>query len=750
MNIFAAIVLSSSLFPTYYPAENLPDTTVVLKEAEVVASLKQDADIRMEPISSSTFNMKSIATQRIESMKDLSISVPNFYIPDYGSRMTSSIYVRGLGVRIDQPVVGMIIDNIPYLNKNNFDFDFVDICRIQILRGPQSTLYGRNTIGGVIDIQTLSPFAYEGVRMGIDYGSAGTAGVKAALYHKINNDIALTAGVYYKRSDGFFKNKYDDSECDWSNVTGGRTRLIWRISDKWTLDNTFIASTANQGGYAYGYYDGKSLNPVNHNDICSYSRFNLSNGLSFRYAGDNILLSSVSSYQLTNDDMHLDQDFLPKSYFTLNQKQLEHAFTQDVVVKSKNTNNWWQWLFGIYGFYKNIDMDAPVTFKHDGIDELILANANNGIHSVFPGYDIEIKEKEFVVGTDLLLPDFGAAIYHQSKFTTGNWIFTAGLRADYEAPSMEYHNLADINYRFTMTMQNYKLLETKFDGREHMSFVELLPKLAVQYNHPAGNVFFSLAKGYKAGGFNTQLFSDILQSRMMNNMMLDLGVHLDNGGSTTYDSASATSYKPEYSWNYEIGSHLKLPGNSLTADLSMFYIDCRDQQLTVFPAGKRTGRMMTNAGHARSVGLEASLKYSHDNLLITATYGHTDARFIDFNDGNNDYSGNHIPYAPINTVYAGADYSIPVNLRWLDNISLHMDYNGIGKIYWNESNDMEQPFYGLFNSSLIINRGGYKLSFWGKNMLNCKYNTFYFMSVGNSFMQMSKPRQVGISLSIEL
>ena len=84
----------------------------------------------------------------IEAPKGISLVAPNFYMPDYGSRMTSSIYVRGLGARIDQPIVGLTIDNIPYLNKDNYDFDVVDIENIEVLRGAQSVLNGRNTMGG--------------------------------------------------------------------------------------------------------------------------------------------------------------------------------------------------------------------------------------------------------------------------------------------------------------------------------------------------------------------------------------------------------------------------------------------------------------------------------------------------------------------------------------------------------------------------------------------------------------------------
>ena len=109
-------------------------------------------------------NHAEIERDNLVNIKQVSEMAPNFYMPQYGSRMTSSVYVRGLGTRIDQPVVGLNIDNVPIINKDNFDFDLADISRIEILRGPQNILYGRNTMGGLVNIHTLSPFNFEGVR----------------------------------------------------------------------------------------------------------------------------------------------------------------------------------------------------------------------------------------------------------------------------------------------------------------------------------------------------------------------------------------------------------------------------------------------------------------------------------------------------------------------------------------------------------------------------------------------------------
>ena len=119
--------------------ETVRDTAIALSEVAVVAHIKQKNDLRLEPLSSSVLKMGSIEREQVVSLNDFSYYTPNLYIPEYGSKMTSSIYVRGLGRRMDNPAVGLYVDNIPYLNKNGFDTDLWDIMRMEVLRGPQST-----------------------------------------------------------------------------------------------------------------------------------------------------------------------------------------------------------------------------------------------------------------------------------------------------------------------------------------------------------------------------------------------------------------------------------------------------------------------------------------------------------------------------------------------------------------------------------------------------------------------------------
>ena len=136
-------------------AEDAPIDTVTLADVSVTA-IKQGAATDLTT-ASTVLDKREVERNGIVTVRGVSDLVPNFFLPDYGSRMTSTIYVRGLGARIDQPSMGLNIDNVPVMCKENYDFDIADIARVEMLRGPQSTLYGRNTMGGLMNVYTLSP-----------------------------------------------------------------------------------------------------------------------------------------------------------------------------------------------------------------------------------------------------------------------------------------------------------------------------------------------------------------------------------------------------------------------------------------------------------------------------------------------------------------------------------------------------------------------------------------------------------------
>lgn len=261
-----------------------------------------------------------------------------------------------------------------------------------------------------------------------------------------------------------------------------------------------------------------------------------------------------------------------------------------------------------------------------------------------------------------------------------------------------------------------------------------------------------------------QMFSDLIQNDLKIAMiqaikaseefekygaMVDMAI----GKMEPSDVKATTTYKPEYSWNYEVGSHLTLWESRLWADLSAFYMDTRDQQVAQF-AESGLGRITKNAGKSRSYGAEASLRASlTDALSLTACYGYTYATFRDYvtidaeTKEQVDYKGNYVPFVPKHTVNVGAQYVFQIAPRhWLDRVQVNASYSGAGRIYWTEKNNASQSFYGTLNGRVSLEKGNGAIAFWVRNATDKKYQSFYFESMGNKFMQKGRPMQLGVDI----
>ena len=195
------IMIALTLLPTGTAwAEDFPKDSlkvVDIEEVVVIATPIENRKLRELPVATTLLSQKDMQANQVHSVKNLTGIVPNLFIPVYGSKLTTSIYIRGIGSRINTPAVGLYVDNIPYIDKSAFDFNFYDIERIDILRGPQGTLYGRNTMGGLIKVHTRSPFSYQGTDVKLSYGSKSNyRSASLTHYHRWNERFAFSAGGY--------------------------------------------------------------------------------------------------------------------------------------------------------------------------------------------------------------------------------------------------------------------------------------------------------------------------------------------------------------------------------------------------------------------------------------------------------------------------------------------------------------------------------------------------------------------------
>ena len=733
-----------------------------LSEAVLVSGYKQVLPLERIASPVTEVSLAQMESRGIDDIGKLSSVVPNLLIPDYGSSMTSSIYLRGFGSRIDNPVIGMYVDDIPVMNKNAYDTEMFDIADAALLRGPQATLYGRNSMCGVLTLNTLSPEDFHGTRLSLEYGNANSVLARLAVYGK-----AVGVSLAYRHTDGFYLNTYDNDYVDKSDALNFRLRAWKQLRRDLVFENILSVSLTSQGGYPYREYDPQTevLAAVAYNDPCHYRRLMATEGLKFKYMRKNWTLSSVTSLQFLADDMEMDQDFTTRSMFTLRQTQMEGALTQELILKPEASwrRPWWNWQTGFFGFAKYNDMSAPVRFKQDGIQDLILANANSGIQSVFgPGSGLSLQENEFDITSDFGITVAGAALYHESYFTVGRWTLTAGLRLDYEWTGMDYDSGALVNCRLKLPFMDTGFIpcESLYQGRKELDYLEIMPKISALYDFGLVKLFATFSEGYKSGGFNTQIFSDILQNMLMSDMMeammsgMQGGVQggMPGGSSGSNVSADDTAYKPEKSLNAEIGARFALGKgpHRFSGTASIYSIMCIDQQITVFPSGNSTGRMMANAGNSRSIGAEAEFWYGFRNFSLSAAYGFCDARFTDYNDGLSDYTGNRIPYSPEHTLNIRVQYRWDISNDYFRSITAGAEVSALGKIWWDEANTLSQPFYAVLGADVRGHFKWFDVFLRGENLTDADYGVFYFKSVGKSFFQISKPLRLTIGVTVNI
>lgn len=764
---------------------NLTDTSRVydLDEVVIVSQPKEVMRLRRQPLSSSVFTGHDMATLGVRDLTDLAGYVPSFSVPAYGSRLTSSMYIRGIGSRINNPAVGIYTDGIPLVSKNSFNFHTYQLARVDVLRGPQGTLYGMNTEGGLVRMYSKNPMDYQGTDLHFSLGTHLYRNIEAAHYQKLSDNIAFSIAGFYNGQNGFFKNITTGERADLCNEAGGKARFVLNMSRRLTADFTADYQYMRQNAFPYGLLnltDNSVAAPAG-NRMNEYTRNMLNMGLSLRYAADAFTLNSTTSYQYLSDRMMMDQDYLPQDYMHLNQRQLMNAVTEELTLKS-NTKGAWQWTAGLYGSYQWLKTEAPVSFDGDFTDRIsqgVQASMYNAILATMMGRGMTEEAAKAVIEraggvtltTDMSVPalfhtpQLNIGAFHESNVSlTDRLTLTLGLRYDYNRTKINYNSSAAMTMTANvMGKEATYILSSILNNGKHDDYNQLLPKVGLtwQFNDNGSNIYATVCKGYRAGGYNIQMFSDILQTELnANSSQAMKGSYEVPHTAEDYERVTKTiSYKPEESWNYEFGAHLNLFGGMMHADISAYYMQLRNQQLSVMAEGYGFGRMMVNAGRSRSCGVEASLRGSafDDNFTWTVSYGLTHATFKDYKeeaeDGTAiDYRDNKVPFIPMHTLGARADYRIPLSHTSATYFIIGADLTARGKTYWDEANIYSQPFYALLGAHADLNVSRFGFSVWCRNITDTRYNTFAFSSEAsgeaNYFAQRGNPIQAGFDIKM--
>lgn len=668
------------------PLNENADTSYAQKvelEEVVITDFKQNKK-NLSPTAVSAANSRLLREQEVVSLKELTALFPNFFMPDYGSRQNSPIFIRGVGAKTKGPAVGFYVDGIPHFENSAFDIDMSDIANVEVYRGPQGTLYGRNAIGGIINVHTHSPFDYQGTRFKVGYGNYNDLVGQVSTYQKFSESFGLSFAADYHHNGGYFENVTTQEKCDDIDSGSGRLGLYWKPADAWLIRLSSMLDYSDQGGYPYGKYDAKTgeSSAIDYNRYSSYRRLISTSGLNAQYEGSRFSFNSQTSFQHINDKQGIDQDFTSADNYYVDNGIRQNMLSQEITLKSNNDSRY-QWIFGAFGLIQKINNEQATSYL----------------------------TRDMRQPTHYGIPVYAYALYHQSSYNIWRGLsVSAGVRFDYEYTHIDYSR-----EQTKIDRTNAKHVS---DFSSDLHFNQLTPKFSIQYKSTKDQLFYaSITRGYKAGGFNQ-----------------------------TFQTDEERTYDPEYNWNYEVGTKLITTDRRYSAELSLYYIDWRHQQVNRTVPG--VGNVLTNAGHSDSKGLELSLTARPVHaLLLSMNYGYTYARFLDYKKSETaDYSGNILPLVPRHTLGFHGSYTI-TPAGFLDKIVVSAGMTGVGKIYWTEDNVGIQRFYALLNAKVSMSKGIFTWDLWGKNLTDTDYVSYYFMSSAG-FAQKGRPTTFGTSITV--
>ena len=678
--LFAALSLNAA---TGINPDSSANKNVPLDEI-VVTDFKQNKR-NLTSTAVSTINVQQLHNQQIVNLKELTAVMPNFYMPDYGSYANTPVYIRGIGTKSKGSAVGFYVDGVPHFESSAFNIDLSDIATVNVFRGPQGTLYGRNTIAGIINVYTHNPLDYQRTRIKVGYGRYNDFIAQASNYAKISEKFGISTVVSYHHNDGMFTNHFLNEKADKLNEGEGRIGLYWRPTTNWLLHLNSTLTYSEQNGYPYAPYDivKDELLPISYNRNSTYRRLISSTGLNAQYENNHISFNSQTSYQFIKSHQGLDQDFTPQDVYFVDNSYHQNMLSQELTLKS-NDKGRYQWIIGLFGMLLHSNQFAETSYF----------------------------TRDFSTPTTYKNPTAGYAIYHQSSYNIWRGMSaTVGLRFDYEH--------AKTTYNQDKTTLSTGVTTHAKDFVSSASFRQFTPKFTLQYLTNKDNLYYiSITRGYKPGGFNTIFKTD-----------------------------AERTYDPEYSWNYEVGTRLKFFNGRLTAEADLFYIDWRHMQTTYTVPG--VGNVIANAGHTDSKGFELSLAYHPiKSLQLNLNYGYTHARYLEYKkSAREDFSGNRLPMVPNHTLSLNGTYTI-MPAGWFDKIIFNTGLTGLGRIYWADDNIVRQNFYATLNAKVSLTKGIFTWEVWGKNLTATDYMAYGFKASQGNYAQRGKPLTFGTAVSV--
>jgi iron complex outermembrane receptor protein len=579
-------------------SEKKTDSLPMLLKQYVVTADKMNTDVQSLPSSVTVLSADSMETRNITSTKDIFTTAPNMYYIKSGTDAyvgDSFASIRGItSFMSGAPVLGVYVDDV-YLP--GYEIPLFDIEKTEVLRGPQATLYGRNSQGGVISIYTKEPSRteWEG-KVAQTFGNYNTSTSTGLISGPIDDDWSMRAGAQYEYTDGFSRNYDGDRDINKHRNWSAQGAVDWHPNDSFKF-------TLNLDGQDY---DGNNAELQDYSSIQSSAHEvdvdwagvarKLAGGVSGRaeYKFNSMKFLSITAVRQTNTQSDQDMDFTRQDITRYDIDISNSLITQEFRLQSDDKKDKLQWLVGSFLFSEDEDLRYEYLAGKD--DPTV-----PGEHYRQDG-DTDTK---------------GFAFFGQGVYALGDLDITLGLRYDYESKSFDYEHWASAGMITNWGMTNVS-------GDANNSYGVWLPKVALGW-HATDNImpYASISRGYRSGGFNLT-------------------------------QTPGKAYDPEFTWNYEAGLKTTWLDKTLKFNLAMFYIDWTDIQVMQpqFP-----DFTITNAGKAVSEGFEVETSWLPvPSLELFANAGYTHAYFTDYSDDAGDYSNKNVTNVPEYTVSAGATY----------------------------------------------------------------------------------------------
>src|SRR5690554_2733809 len=478
--------LGAVIIVPFYAISQSTDSLLMEKQLEefTVTAQKQEENLQEVPVSVSLITDKEARDSRLWQTRDLSGLFPNFYASHSGDGR-NVMGIRGITTTSYDPAVAVYVDGVIQFGLDTYSNGLLDIERIEVLRGPQGTLYGRNAMGGVINIITKKPTNQTSGFAGVDMGNYGLSryslGFKTAL---IPNKLFLGLSGLYEKHGGFFENEYDGSDYDKRNTLLGNYYLRYLANPQWAFTLNFKHSgVRNHGAFplAGSIQDALDKPYVLNQNTLTRMVDNVTNAsFSVDYTGESLNFTSQTSYQ-SNYRIYedpIDGDFSPLDIVSIindygKDWNFVEVWTQEFRVWSEeNERSKFSWLAGAFGFINDDPVRQGTYFGEDGA--LYGANANTTLITTNTGKSL------------------GMALFGQGTYRlTDKLELSLGLRYDRESRELTGRN--------EMLISGMDPIVIQADTTGKSDFNAVSPKAVLAYNfNPERMLFLSYARGYRA------------------------------------------------------------------------------------------------------------------------------------------------------------------------------------------------------------------------------------------------------------